>query len=263
MPDPIFMRIGEEGNAVELPQLVGAMGDFLGLLRDVDSAVSNKKSGNLRWRVTTLSKSPSPLVGVTPFLPRPTSRDTSAAVEQEVIGNVVSLTEKGTRTKLFPDAALDRIVRIAKNSSKIGDSEIYTSKSDGVIYRTSVSVKTFTQIQEIRNVKSVSFGTVIGSLDSISVHKAKEFRVWDESTDRPVRCKFKGDLLSSARDLLGHRVIVSGMISADQSGLPISLVVESLLGFELGNLPSITDLMGAVPNLTGGLSLREFFEDFD
>jgi hypothetical protein len=39
--------------------------------------------------------------------------------------------------------------------------------------------------------------------------------------------------------------------------------VETLDGAMLGNLPSIEEMVGLVPNLTGGLSLREFFEDLE
>jgi hypothetical protein len=262
MADPIFMRIGE-GSTVELPELVGAMGNFLGLLRDVDSTISDKRNGNLRWKVTTLRDDPSPLVGVTPFLHRLTIRDTSAQVEKEIINNVVSLTEKGERSKFFSDAALDKVERIAKTTAKIGESEIYTSRKGDLHLRTSVTVKTFNQVQELSNVRSVSYGTVIGSLDSISVHKSKEFRVWDENTNRPVRCRLTGNQLTKAITLLGSRVIVTGMVNSDRKGIPISMSVETLDGAMLRDLPPIDALMGIVPNLTGGLSIKEFLEELN
>ena len=262
MAEPIYMRVGE-GRSVELPELVGAMGNFLGLLREVDSAVAQKKTGFLRWKVTALERDPSPLVGVTPLLQRNAVDDTGFRVEQEIITNVVSLTEKGERSRYLSDAALSRVEKIAKTAPKIGESTIYTSQRGDVALSTKVTVKTFDQVREMTSIRSVSYGTVVGSLDSISVHRGKEFRVWDENIKRPVRCRFDLRQEARAKDLLGKRVIVTGMIQADRYGQPVAMTVESLDGAELGNLPTIEEMMGLVPNFTGGLSLKEFFEDTD
>jgi hypothetical protein len=263
MAEPIFIRIGS-GPTVDLPEFVATIDNFLGLLKDVDSAVSDKKRGNLRWRVTTLRDDPSPLVGVTPLLLRTSVNDTGYFVEREVIGNVVSLTEKGERSKYFSDSALTKVENIAKISKTVGESKIYTGNRGDFNLSTIVNVKTFTQVQDLRNVFSVSFGSVAGSLDSISVHRGKrEFRVWDENTNRPVRCKFTDAQVNAVKDLLGNRVLVSGNVQSDRYGKPISMVAETLAAASLGMLPPIESLMGSVPNLTGGLSIKEYLEDLD
>jgi hypothetical protein len=263
MATPIYMRIGE-GKTIELPEFVGVVTNFLWLLREVDSAVAEKKSGNLRWKVTTLKNDPSPLVGVTPLLRSSVGDDTSDRVEREVINNVASLTETGERTRYFSDAALSQIGRIAKTAPAIGPSSIYTDTKKDFQLQTIVTVKTLSQVQDLTSVKSVSWGTVVGNLDSISVHKGNEFRVWDEESKRPIRCKFTGSKQeSSAKDLLRHRVIVTGMINSDRNGRPLSMSVENLDGAALVDLPTIEEMKGLVPNFTGGLSLAEFFEDID
>lgn len=262
MAEQIYMRVGEN-NSVDLSEFVGATGNFLGLLREVDSAVAEKKTGFLRWKVTTLQHQPSPLIGVTPLLQRTATDDISVRVEREVINNVVSLTEKGERSKYLSDAALNRVERIAKTAPKIGESAIYTSTKGAMELSTRVTVKTLAQVREMTSIKSVSFGTVVGNLDSISVHRGKEFRVWDENIKRPVRCRFDSRQEAKAKDLLGKRVIVSGMINADRNGQPVSMTIETLDGVSLDSLPTIEEMIGRVPNFTGGLSLREFLEDTD
>ncbi len=263
MAEPIYMRVGE-GNTIDLPVLVGAMGDFLGLLREVDSAVAERRSGNLKWRVTTLSNDPSPLVGVTPVM-RHAVIDTSERVEREVIRNVGSLTERGERNRYLSDRALSRVERIAQTAPSIGPSSIYTDTSKDFSLTTIVTTKTLSQVQELTSEKSISFGSLKGSLDSISVHRGKEFRVWDEETKRPVRCFFAAPKLEvQAKELLGMQVVVTGMMKADRHGRPISMRVETLDPLsEPTNLPTIEQMAGLVPNFTGGLSMREFFEDFD
>jgi hypothetical protein len=262
MAEPIFMRIGE-GNRIDLPEFVGAMGNFLGILRDVDSTVSDKKAGNLRWIVTTLSHEPAPLVGVTPHLARRAMTDTSSVVEREVIGSFASLTERGERTRYLSDAALTKVEKIAKTAQKVGNTEIFTNNRGTLNLRTTVTTQTLNQVQELTRGRSLSYGTIVGSLDSISVHNGMEFRVWDENINRPVTCKFKHGPLTHVTSLLSRRVLVTGMVHSDRNGLPIRVYVEDLDGASREYLPPIADLMGSVPNLTGGMSLKEYFEDPD
>jgi hypothetical protein len=262
MAEPIFMRVGAGQQTVELPELVGAMGDFLGLLREYDSSVAERNVGSLVWRVTTLTQEPAPLVGVTPFT-RKAHPDISERVEQELISNMSALTETGERSKMLSDASIRRVERIARMSPRIGDTAIYT-KIKNVPVTTLVTVKTLSQVEELTRVQSTSFGTIRGSLDSISVHKGREFRVWDEQTRRPVRCIFDGKHEGKVKELLGKNVSVTGVVKADRTGRPISMRVEDFdLQFSPNNLPTIAEMRGIIPNFTGGLSLREFFEDFD
>lgn len=260
MADPIFLRVGE-GNSVDLPEFWRATGNFLGLLQEVDSSVAERKSGNLRWRVTTLQNNPSPIIGVTPLVRRPVN-DTSEKVEREVITNVGSLTERGERNRFLSDAALTRVQKLAKSAPKIGMSAIYTNASD--FLTTTITVKTLTQVQEITNPKSVSFGTVVGSLDTISVHNGLEFRVWDDETKRPVRCYLHPKQRAQAMELLGVRVLVTGMVKADRYGRALSMQVETFDSVSSPtNLPTIEEMRGLVPDFTGGQSLKDFLEDCD
>jgi hypothetical protein len=261
MAEPIYMRVGE-GSTIDLPEFVRATGNFLGLLQEVDSSVAERKAGNLRWRVTSLQNNPSPIIGVTPLLRRAVN-DTSARVEHEVISNVLSLTERGERNRFLSDAALTRVENLAKTAPKIGGSSIYTDVKNSVTL-TTITVKTLSQVQDLTNPRSVSFGTVIGSLDTISVHQGLEFRVWDEDTKRPVRCYLQAKQKAQAMELLGARVLVTGMMKADGYGRPLSMTVEAFDSVSSPiSLPTIDEMRGSIPDFTGGLSLKEFFEDCD
>ena len=178
MPQPIYMQVGNR-NSINFPDFVGAMNNFYGLLREVDATIANNRTGNLRWRLTTLERGPVPLVGVTPFTRRETD-DTSQNVERAIIDNLASLTDKGERNKFLSDAALTRVEKIAKTTSKLGPSVIYIDSREAADLVTPVNAKTLAKVQELRQVKYRSFGNLVGSLGSISVRKGKEFRVWDE-----------------------------------------------------------------------------------
>ena len=86
--ETICMRVGEQ-DRIDFSDFVAALNNFLGLLKDVDSAVANRRSGNLHWRVTALKKDPMPVVGFTPFQRR-AAEDISATVERQVSGDTDS-----------------------------------------------------------------------------------------------------------------------------------------------------------------------------
>ncbi len=75
--------------------------------------------------------------------------DSGERVERELIQNVTALTERGERSKLLSDAAVNRVERIAKTAPKIGASTIYTDVKGSLSLSTTVSVKTLTQVQEL------------------------------------------------------------------------------------------------------------------
>jgi len=262
MTETIYMRVGDRGG-VDLPEFWRATGNFLGLLQEVDSSVAQTKNGNLRWRITDLQQDPSPVIGVTPLLKRP-AVDTRVRVEQEVIANVGSITERGERNRYLSDAALARVGKIAKTTRVIGESSIYTESAEDFALTTTISVKTLDQVQDLISPSSISFGTIAGSLDTISVHNGLEFRVWDVEFKRPVRCFIPAKSKEQAMNLLGAKVVVTGMMKADKYGRPLSMQVET---FDLvpatADLPTIEEMRGFIPNFTGGLSLKEFFEDSD
>jgi len=258
------MRVGEK-NVIDLPEFWRATGNFLGLLQEVDSSVANRKNGNLLWRVTTLQNDPAPMIGVTPMLsPRRPGTDTGERVEREIISNIASLTERGERNRFLSDAALTRVEKLARTAPKMGESAIFIQANESIRLTTTVTVRTLNQVQDLTSPKSISFGTVVGSLDTISVHNGLEFRVWDEETKRPVRCYLHPKQRTQAMELLGLRVLVIGMVKADRYGRPLSMQVETFDSAAIPPaLPSIEEMRGSIPDFTGGLSLKEFLEDSD
>jgi hypothetical protein len=265
MAEQMFMQVGQ--NNIELPDFASATQNFLGLLQEVDSSIAERKIGNLRWRVTTLRDDPFFLIGVTPVVRHVRHRslnDTRTKVEREIITIISSITEKGERNKFLSDAALLKVERIAKMTPRIGESSIYTSNGSGLNLSTTVTVKTLDQLQDLTSPKSVSFGTLTGSLDTISVHNGLEFRVWDDETKRPVRCFLDMRQRRKAMEMLGQRVVVDGMMKADRNGRPISMNVENFDPIsEPSQLPTIKEMRGLVPDFTGGRSLKEYFEESD
>jgi hypothetical protein len=69
----------------------------------------------------------------------------------------------------------------------------------------------------------------------------------------------EGYLKEQAIAALGSRVIVSERIRRNLKGIPVRVNTERLRALPVENeVPSLDDLMGSIPDLTGDLSTEEF-----
>jgi hypothetical protein len=260
MPQTIFFRVGNSDN-ITLSTFINGLRNFLGILEDVDSAVSENPSGSMKWELTVLQKNSPPLVGVTPQVRKLSVPDASAVIQAQVLENIHSLTTTGERTKYMPDAALAKLKVIARTSKRLGPSMAYVNSNGHEGRQEAITENTFKNVSELTDPKYSAYGSVVGKLESISVHKGNEFRVWDKNTGRPVRCLFSPEREAEVKDRLRDTVLVAGIVKFNSAGLPISLDMDDLEQFTERALPSIADMSGLVDDFTGGRTLKQYLED--
>lgn len=263
MPATIYFRIGEK-DQITLDEFLWAGQNFLKLLRELDATVSQIPSGSVRWTVSFLSKNSPPEIGVT-ALRRRKREDRSAEVQHAAVIGSLALNDRGERPPEFSDEALGVLQRIADKSTILGPSLIYT-KEKGLLtpQESRIDLATAQRVQEFIAPRSHAWGTLTGRLDTITVRKGTEFRIIDDETKSPVRCRFNNDQLDLVKALLGRRVLASGTVHANKLGSPIRLDVEGeIQTVEPQELPTIDQMIGLVPDFTGGLTLLEFLEGDD
>ncbi len=263
MPATIYFRVGEK-DEITLDEFLAAGKDFLELLRELDASVSQEQSGSVRWTVSFLSKNSPPEIGVTAQR-RPNRKDYSVDVQRAAIQGSLALKDRGERPLEYSDAALSVLQRIADKSIKLGPSLIFTREKGRLDQQESrIDIGTSQRVQEFTAPRSRAWGTLIGRLDTITVRSGTEFRIIDEETKCPVRCRFDETQLNQVKELLGHRVMASGTIHANNIGSPLRLEVEGQVStVDPQELPTIDQMIGLVPNLMGGLTMLEFLEDDD
>lgn len=264
MPHPIFFRIGTESR-IELGTFVNSVSDFLNILKDVDATVSQSPSGSVRWEVDTLEKRDVAIISVIPS-PRKRLFDKSSIVESQVIENTDLLSRKGERNRFLSDRALGRIGKLATRTPRIGPMAIWVPANGRPKQETEITKATLRNVEELTGEKYAGFGSIVGSLESISVHKGNEFRVWDRNTGKPVRCDFstKPQLEARIKDYFRSEVTVVGMVHMNGRGQALSVDVDALEQVHAkSELVPVHQLSGAIKDFTGGLSLREYLEKSD
>lgn len=232
----------------------------MGMLRDFDSSISQNDKGSVIWEVVSLAQNSPPLIGVSPS-PRRGAFDHSDAVESQIIASTLEITDTGQRNKLFSDSALMRLEKLAVKTKTLGPHSIFLNGNSLVKREAVITETTLKNIQEFTSPKYSSFGSITGDLESITVHNASEFRVWDELTGKPVRCKFEVEQDQMVKDLLRKRVTVSGEILSNSAGMPISLKLMTLAPAADHALPTIEEMRGLIKDFTEGRPLKEYMEE--
>lgn len=259
MSDIIFLRVGT-GNHVSLGDFITSLRNFLQTLRNFDATVSDRLGGSIEWEVVSLEKNSPPVIGVAPMHKKRGLRDFSSVIEEQFIESTELLSTSGERHRLMSDSALLNIGRLARLVPKIGTLAVYIDGTGEIKAQAEITEKTLNSVEQLTRVKYRAYGSIVGNLDSINVHTGNEFRVWDERTKKPVRCRFDEKDLERVKGLLKSRVIVYGKLQSNSAGHPISISADELGTRPKRKLPTIEEMSGLVEDFTEGLSLKDYME---
>jgi hypothetical protein len=150
------------------------------------------------------------------------------------------------------DAALKRLEKLATKTPTLGPMSVFQSDPNAPKNETLITPQTLTNVKRLTSAKYHAFGSIKGSLDAISVHHDYEFRVWDETTHKPVTCKFNPDDLERVKSLLKQRVMVLGTLTSNSAGSPISINVEEMIPSPKREPPPSRKCLGLSRTLLGG-----------
>lgn len=143
-----------------------------------------------------------------------------------------------------------REVSLAVVNGKVGD---YVALDGDVVKHARSAVKQ----------AEVSIGSITGSLDAIKkVRNGVRATIYDPVRHRAVTCSAGLQLADDIRNAWDHRVTLRGRITRNAYGQPIRMTVNSLevLPDDDSNRAPVRDLHGALPDMTGGLSVSDFLD---
>ena len=116
------------------------------------------------------------------------------------------------------------------------------------------------QINQLLVKERVSLGSIEGSIELVSVHAGnRKFNVYHTITGKAVECNIPSELEDAIIAALKRPVVVSGSIHRNLNGDPVRVNVRNLRVLrDERELPSLDELMGSLPDLTGDLSTEEY-----
>lgn len=105
-------------------------------------------------------------------------------------------------------------------------------------------------------------GSVTGTLDTVRLHNRTAFEVFPTVGPKRVVCHFRPDMKEKVKHALESYVCVYGRLRYKHwDKFPHAIDASDLEVFPPDDqLPKLSDLKGAIPDLTGGLEAHEFLD---
>jgi len=221
-----------------------SINNFFDLIDEVAYEVGGKKK-IIDWIVSV--KPGSIIISATPESANGSKREIQNTIFAVQRG-IESLTSKKIRPKYFSERALKKLYDLSMLSSthrdNIDEIGIRVNKK-----HTNITLECAANIDAIMGVSAKSYGTIEGKLEAIDIHKKLKISVYDDLTDKPVKCYFDEDMFDDIISAIGKRVCVYGLIKYRKSGVPVSVDIEELEIFPPKEmLPTADDVLGILNN---------------
>ena len=230
-----------DGPSLPFEKFIKAQEKLAIVLQEVDQKMSGSDECYVSWIISTVASGSVYLtIEGTPALEEVGLSDISEIADMfksgmEIIANSAE----------WPPYFTERALVSAKDIAELVGEDISSIQILRKSHRVSLTKYLAANVDELIGGHYKSFGSVEGKLGSISVHKKKTFLVYEFLTNKSVRCYFPNHLFETAKDALGKRVSVAGLIRSRKNGDRVSIVVEELEVFPNSEeLPDFLDVVG-------------------
>lgn len=242
---------------VSVQGFLDAVSNTLEILRNLDSAISLRRTGTLRWVISEL-RSESPATARLKAVTSPEGQDFSYDVIRSYLDGLEQLTAGNDLPANFPDDALESAKRLSRDMVKENTVILLRHQERNV----EVSERIAANVDERLSQTYSSTGSVEGTLEMITLHDRSYFRVYDSIHGMGVPCYFEPTLLENVRQGIGRRVSVEGNIQSDRNGKIRSLrVARFRLLPDEDHLPTPSQMRGLVKGMTEGQPAEEYLRN--
>src|ERR1019366_5067021 len=181
----IGIQLAGKNNRIAASVFIRSINSFWDLIKDVDSTISNRATGSVRWEIASLQKN-SPALVEFAGTSRIEKMDYSQAIQDSILDGIDKLTEGPEQPQFYSYSALRKLRRMADQAKHLKWLSIVAGTRRAVL-----TDRVFANIEYIIATGSKSLGSVRGSLDSLTVHAGHEFKIWSAKTKRPIICHFE------------------------------------------------------------------------
>lgn len=249
---------------VAFQSFVTATAEFLGVLREIDQVISGRYLGSLRWYVADLHSNGGLSIDVLSRVkPPPRSlrklapTDFSGRVASSVVTGFEHIEELGLtppNLSLYGLQRLNNMLGVLEKNGARG----YRTTDLGDGRTAELSQHAIENVRLLLPTKRTTIGSVEGLLEAISIHRKKRFIVYEALTKKAISCEFSQEMLPRVKDALGQRVLVSGMVNWNAKSEAKSVVADDLRVLGQHVIPTTSELSGAYPNITDGMTTEEY-----
>jgi len=248
------------GDAIPLGMFIEAARSFNSLLAEIDVSISGKR--NIEWIISDLSVS-SAVFAVSPVLLNEDIVDNSSPVISSALAGL-ELVEK---TAEWPSHFTDEALIKAKNlvgliNGHIERISLFGNPGQGETKRLRLTQRIAANVDQLIGPSEVALGSVEGTLETLNIHGANSFNVYDVITHRRIRCLCSREVLKELVSQFEKRILVKGEVKFNVQKQPISVKVSGYRVFDRKDLPQGKDIRGLFSkNKINTEELSEYLRD--
>jgi hypothetical protein len=250
-----FEGLPSENGNVRLVDFVGRLSSFSAAISRADRLSSNSHSPTFYFRIVDL-KHTSPAIITIEAYPKDPNIDFRTPSFDQVFSIMQQVSENRLQRPTDYDLLEDIRQLIAPVGVTLASLEII---SDGYDIQVTKEFKARMDLEMAPENTHVGF--IRGALEYINIHGGKKlFKIYPEVGPTRVTCHFPDELREAAIHAVGQIIEIHGIIHYKAvSTFPHQIDVKKLDVLpDERELPSILDLRGIAPGLTGGVSSEEF-----
>lgn len=251
MPETLTVSIVPDDGGVTFDALYRAVEDLRRLVLDVDGAVTQRpgRQRARRWYVDHITSS-NPAITLRPATDGTDSGDRTV---KAIVGGVkwISAGQQDAPPPYFSERELEDLREIKRLRAN-GVSRL-EFRSDGQSDSPASLVPSLIeeQVSLILRSGDAEYGSLEGILDALNLHRTRTLTIWEGITGLAVRASFPEEFENTVREMLRHRVRITGLVNYFADGRPRRITeFTSIEDMQLASGSRAT--FGSIPDLTGG-----------
>jgi hypothetical protein len=242
---------------VRLETFIEGLDNVRRALTRFDRITTEQARPTTTYEVVALSPLNSP--ATVTLEPRPVNSavDTRVQVVSGFMRGAQMLEEGGNVLPSFDRPMLEILKETAEQARRQG---VHLSLRSGP-YHVDFDIRLEHRIDHLLEQEEGVFGSIEGVLERVNFHAgANVYTVFPFYGPERINCRFEPHLRDAVNDAILQHVRVTGMVWSDKrTGLPHRADMEEIEPLvDVTGRPSLSELRGIAPGLTGGLTVSEF-----
>jgi len=222
--------------SIPAPSFARGVRAFFDLVDDLTRDVGGREF--VSWNVRV--REGSAIIEVMPELAADAPVGVFASIEGALAEGIQSLEAVAERPNHYSDNALKAVRRLGRISDAETKVAIRVANA-----KHSITHKSVANVNDLVGWTISDYGSIEGRLRTVSDQGNLHFFVFDDLTNRQIRCYFDDEQTDDVMKAWRSRVIVSGVVRYRKDGEPTSIVVDNLTPLKSSSdLPSADDVLG-------------------
>lgn len=239
--DDATLTISIDGPYFPLTKFRKALDSFIDLLTEVDKETSSDRDLTVEWSISSIRSGSIHITAVA----NPVDAEADFERPSQLVRTIAKGLDQIQREPVIPVGFSEAALRYSKTFGEIINPNDFAEirfGSNG--WNTSIAPRLVGNVDEIIKTTQKYYGSIEGVLVSISVAGKRTLGIRSSIEGKVVRCYFDDELFDTAKEALGRRVYVFGLIRQRVHGPKINIQVSELRILPSPDeMPTVSDIL--------------------